>query len=61
VPLAVGIVFGAMTAGVLFGDPAWHPFARLSEEEAADELARSFLGYLESERSFGEAARPPSS
>jgi AcrR family transcriptional regulator len=56
VPLAVGIVFGAMTAGVLFGDPAWHPFARLSEEVAADELARTFLGYLESERRFGKAA-----
>jgi len=50
VGLAVGIVFGAMTAGVLFGDPAWHPFARLSEEEAADELARNFLGYLDAKK-----------
>jgi hypothetical protein len=49
VPLAVGIVFGAMTAGVLFGDAAWHPFAQLSSEEAADELTRNFLGYLDAE------------
>jgi AcrR family transcriptional regulator len=45
IPLAVAIVFGAMTAGALFGDPR-HAFARLSEEQAADELARNFLGYL---------------
>ena len=50
--LAVGIVFGAMTAGVLFGDPAWHPFARLSEEEAADELARNVLGYLDAKEAL---------
>ena len=46
VPIAVAIVFGAMTAGVLFGDPR-HPFASLSAEEAAEELARNFLGHLD--------------
>ena len=46
VALAVGIVFGSMIAAVLFGDTS-HVFARLSDEEAADELARNFLGYLE--------------
>jgi AcrR family transcriptional regulator len=52
VPLAVAIVFGSMTAGVLFGDPR-HPFAQLSDEEAADELARNFLGYLGVPAAFG--------
>lgn len=46
VPTAVSIVFGAMIAGVLFGDPR-HPFASLSLEEAAEELARNFLGHLQ--------------
>ncbi len=46
VPIAVAIVFGSMVAGVLLGDPG-HPFASLSEEEAAEELARVFLGYLQ--------------
>jgi AcrR family transcriptional regulator len=45
VPVAVAVVFGSMIAGALFGD-ARHPFAQLSDEEAADELARCFLGYL---------------
>jgi AcrR family transcriptional regulator len=46
VPIAVALVFGAMTAGALFGDPR-HPFASLTAEEAAEELARSFLGHLQ--------------
>jgi AcrR family transcriptional regulator len=46
VPIAVALVFGAMTAGVLFGDPR-HPFASLTPEEAAEELARNFLGHLQ--------------
>jgi AcrR family transcriptional regulator len=46
VPIAIAIVFGAMTAGVLFGDPR-HPFASLPDEEAAEELARNFLGHLQ--------------
>lgn len=46
VPIAVAVVFGAMIAGALLGDPR-HPFALLSEEEAAEELARTFLGYLQ--------------
>lgn len=46
VPIAVAIVFGALTAGVLLGDPR-HPFASLSAEEAAEELARNFLGHLD--------------
>jgi AcrR family transcriptional regulator len=46
VPIAVAVVFGAMVAGALLGDPR-HPFASLSEEEAAEELARTFLGYLQ--------------
>jgi len=46
VPIAVALVFGAMTAGVLFGDPR-HPFASLPSEEAAEELARNFLGHLQ--------------
>lgn len=46
VPIAIAIVFGAMTAGVLFGDPR-HPFASLSAEDAAEELARNFLGHLQ--------------
>lgn len=45
VPIAVAIVFGAMVAGALLGDPR-HPFAALSEDDAAEELARVFLGYL---------------
>ena len=51
VPLAVGIVFGSMIAGVLFGDVR-HPFAQLSDDEAADELARNFLGYLSLDEAF---------
>jgi len=46
IPLAVALVFGAMTAGALFGDPR-RPFASLQPEEAAEELARNFLGYLQ--------------
>jgi AcrR family transcriptional regulator len=46
VPIAVAMVFGAMTAGVLLGDPR-HPFASLTPEEAAEELARNFLGHLQ--------------
>jgi AcrR family transcriptional regulator len=46
VRLAVGIVFGSMVAGALFADPS-HAFAQLSDEEAAEELARNFLGYLD--------------
>lgn len=46
VPVAVAIVFGAMIAGVLLGDPR-HPFASLTAEEAAEELARNFLGHLQ--------------
>jgi AcrR family transcriptional regulator len=52
VPLAVAFVFGAMTTGALFAD-ARHPFSQLSDEEAADELARSFLGYLGAPVEFG--------
>ena len=51
IPLAVAIVFGSMIAGVLFGDVR-HPFAQLSDDEAADELARNFLGYLSLEEAF---------
>lgn len=54
VPIAIAIVFGAMTAGVLLGDPR-HPFGSLSAEEAAEELARTFLGYLD----VRLAPRPP--
>ena len=43
--LGVAIVFGSMIATVLFGDVR-HDFARLSDEEVAEELARNFLGYL---------------
>jgi hypothetical protein len=35
-----------MTSGVLFGDSR-HPFASLPPEEAAEELARNFLGHLQ--------------
>lgn len=52
IPLAVSIVFAAMIAGVLFGDPR-HPFAQLSDDEAAEELARNFLGYLRLDEAFG--------
>jgi AcrR family transcriptional regulator len=45
VELGVAIAFGAMVARVLFGD-APGDFGDLSDEEAADELARNFLGYL---------------
>ena len=51
IPLAVAIVFGSMIAGVLFGD-ALHPFAQLSDDEAADELARNLLGYLSLDEAF---------
>jgi AcrR family transcriptional regulator len=51
IPLAVAIVFGSMIAGVLFGDVR-HPFAQLSDDEAADELARNFLGYLSLDEAF---------
>jgi AcrR family transcriptional regulator len=51
IPIAVGIVFGSMIAGVLFGD-ARHSFAQLSDDEAADELARNFLGYLSLDEAF---------
>lgn len=43
--LGVAIVFGSMIATVLFGDVR-HDFAKLSDEEVAEELARNFLGYL---------------
>jgi AcrR family transcriptional regulator len=43
--IGVAIVFGSMLATVLFGDVR-HDFARLSDEEIAEELARNFLGYL---------------
>lgn len=46
VPIAVGIVFGAMTAGVLLGDPR-DGFVSLPAEEVAEELARNFLGHLQ--------------
>jgi AcrR family transcriptional regulator len=52
VPLAIGIVFGSMIAAVLFGD-ARHPFAQLDDDEAADELARNFIGYLSLDEAFG--------
>jgi hypothetical protein len=52
VPLAVGIVFGSMIAAVLFGD-ARHPFAQLGDDEAAEELARNFIGYLSLDEAFG--------
>src|SRR5262245_8121722 len=52
VSLAVAIVFSSMIAGVLFGDVR-HPFAQLSDDEAADELARNFLGYLRLDEAFG--------
>jgi AcrR family transcriptional regulator len=52
VSLAVAIVFGSMIAGVLFGDVR-HPFAQLSDDEAAEELARNFLGYLRLDEAFG--------
>lgn len=45
VRIGVAIVFGSMIATVLFGDVR-HDFARLSDEEVAEELARNFLGYL---------------
>jgi hypothetical protein len=43
--VGIAIVFGSMTASVLFGDVR-HDFARLSDDEIAEELARNFLGYL---------------
>lgn len=46
VRVAVAIVFGAMTAGVLFGDPR-DGIASLPAEEAAEELTRNFLGHLQ--------------
>ena len=51
IPLAVAIVFGSMIAGVLFGDVR-HPFAQLSDDDAAEELARNFLGYLSLDEAF---------
>lgn len=51
IPLAVAIVFGSMITGVLVGD-ARHPFAQLSDDEAAEELARNFLGYLSLDEAF---------
>jgi AcrR family transcriptional regulator len=51
IPLAVSIVFGSMIAGVLFGDVR-HPFTQLSDDDAADELARNFLGYLSLDEAF---------
>jgi AcrR family transcriptional regulator len=43
--VGVAIVFGSMIATVLFGDVR-HDFARLSDDEVAEELSRNFLGYL---------------
>jgi AcrR family transcriptional regulator len=43
--IGIAIVFGSMIATVLFGDVR-HDFARLSDDEVAEELARNFLGYL---------------
>jgi AcrR family transcriptional regulator len=43
--IGIAIVFGSMIATVLFGDPR-HDFARLSDDEVAEELSRNFLGYL---------------
>lgn len=51
IPLAVAIVFASMITGVLVGD-ARHPFAQLSDDEAAEELARNFLGYLSLDEAF---------
>jgi AcrR family transcriptional regulator len=51
IALAVAIVFGSMITGVLIGD-ARHPFAQLSDEQAAEELARNFLGYLSLDEAF---------
>lgn len=57
VPIAVAIVFGAMIAGALLGDPR-HPFASLSEEDAAEELARNFLGHLQVQLAPAASTRP---
>jgi AcrR family transcriptional regulator len=51
IALAVAIVFASMITGVLIGD-ARHPFAQLSDERAAEELARNFLGYLSLDEAF---------
>ncbi len=51
IPLAVAFVFSSMITGVLIGD-ARHPFAQLSDEQAAEELARNFLGYLSLDEAF---------
>ena len=51
IALAVAIVFASMITGVLIGD-ARHPFAQLSGEQAAEELARNFLGYLSLDEAF---------
>jgi hypothetical protein len=40
-----------MITGVLIGD-ARHPLAQLSDEQAAEELARNFLGYLSLDEAF---------
>ena len=45
VSIGIAIVFGSMIATVLFGDVR-HDFARLSDDEVAEELSRNFLGYL---------------
>jgi hypothetical protein len=40
-----------MITGVLIGDLR-HPFTQLSDDDAAEELARNFLGYLSLDEAF---------
>jgi len=55
VTVGIAIVFGSMTASVLFGDVR-HDFARLSDGEIAEELARNFIGYLSlGDEAFGRS------
>jgi hypothetical protein len=51
IALAVAIVFASMITGVLIGD-ARHSFAQLSDEQAAEEPARNFLGYSSLDEAF---------
>jgi hypothetical protein len=51
IQIAVGIVFASKIDGVSFGDPR-HYLAQLSDDEAADQLARNFLGYMSLDEAF---------